>query len=109
MIKLEKKEVTPKVVSAAKAAKVVKLEKIETPKKRAVRKTDAIHTVAYVEFTGNQINVSDVMEKVRAHYKENFEKESGALKSVSLYIKPECSVAYYVVNGVGSDDYKVEI
>lgn len=106
MTKVEKKEVAPKVVNAA---KVVKPEKEETPKKKAVRKTDAINTVAYVEFAGNQINVSDVMEKVRAHYKENFEKESEALKSVSLYIKPECGVAYYVANGVGSDDYKVEI
>ncbi len=106
MIKIEKKEVNPKVVNVA---KVVKPEKAETPKKRVVRKTAAINTAAYVEFAGKQINVSDVMEKVRAHYTENFEKESGALKSVSLYIKPECGVAYYVANGVGSDDYKVEI
>lgn len=103
MIKVEKKEATPKVMKA------VKIEKAEAPKKRTAKKKASIDAAAYIEFSGNKINVSDVMEKVRAHYTENFEKKCGVLKSVTLYIKPECDVAYYVANGVGSDDYKIEL
>lgn len=102
MVKVEKKETIPKVMKA------VKTEKTEAPKKRTAKKKVSIDATAYIEFSGNKINVSDVMEKVRAHYAENFEKKCGVLKSVALYIKPECGVVYYVANGVGSDDYKVE-
>ena len=35
--------------------------------------------------------------------------EGVEIKSIELYVKPEEAVAYYVVNGEGSDDYKIEL
>ena len=31
------------------------------------------------------------------------------IKSLDIYVKPEEGVAYYVVNGTGSDDYKIKL
>ena len=63
----------------------------------------------YVEFAGLQINIQEVVESAREHYKALFEKENGAVNSIAVYVKPEERVAYYAVNGIGSDDYKVGI
>ena len=38
------------------------------------------------------------------------EAHKGAeIKTIEVYVKPEENVAYYVVNGEGSDDYKVTL
>ena len=33
----------------------------------------------------------------------------GDIKTIEIYVKPEENAAYYVVNGVGADDYKIEL
>ena len=32
-----------------------------------------------------------------------------SIKTIEVYVKPEENVAYYVVNGEGSDDWKVSL
>ncbi len=60
-----------------------------------------------IEFNGRQIVAKEVLEAAK---KDFAEKHKGAeLKSIHLYIKPEESVAYYVVNdGIGDPEDKVE-
>ena len=74
-------------------------KKEETKKKR----TKAVCT--YVEHMGMQAAVKDIEEKIKKVCKENFKKYT----SIEIYIKPEEGVAYYVVDGEGCEDYKVNI
>lgn len=81
-------------------------KKATTTKKAAATK---LEEESFVEFSGEQISISDVIESAKAHYKALYENEKGVLKSIVVYVKPEEKVAYYVANGVGCDEYKVGI
>lgn len=81
------------------------LVKPRKPRKKIEKMTDKV----YVEFAGLQINIQEVVESAKEHYKALFEKENEAINSIAVYVKPEERVAYYAVNGIGSDDYKVGI
>ena len=47
-----------------------------------------------------------VVEKAIAAFKEN---NKTPIETIDVYVKPEENVAYYVINGEGSDDYKIEL
>ena len=74
-------------------------EKTETKKKR----TKSVCT--YVEHMGMQASIKDIEEKVKLVCKEKFKKYT----SIEIYVIPEEGVAYYVVDGKGCEDYKVDI
>lgn len=85
----------------------------KAPAKTAARKTASKASKAapqaevVIEFGGRQIVAKEILEAAK---KDFAEKHEGAeLKSIHLYIKPEESVAYYVVNdGIGDPEDKVE-
>ena len=52
-----------------------------------------------------QASVKDIEDKVKQVCKEKFKKYT----SLEIYIKPEEGVAYYVVDGNGCEEYKVNI
>lgn len=49
----------------------------------------------YVEQGGNQYNVSDIVERVKADYRAGHKV---GVQSCKIYIKPEEGTAYYIVN-----------
>ena len=56
--------------------------------------------------------VSNSTVEVKAAVKKAYTKKGnkvGDIKTIEIYVKPEESAAYYVVNGVGADDYKIEL
>ena len=58
----------------------------------------------FIEYAGGQINVSDILSDIRAA-----SSAAGVdVDSVAVYIKPEESAAYYVVNGK-SEGKKIEL
>lgn len=75
-------------------------------KKAATRKTAPKATVT-VEAAGRQFDITAIADKAVAAYKAMNEK--AAVKTVDVYVKPEEGVAYYVINGEGSADFKVEL
>lgn len=79
--------------SAAKAAKEEVKEAAAEVKEEV--KAEA-KTEVFVEFGGVQVSVDEVVENV----KKTFAAEGNAdeVKSVKVYLKPEDSAAYYVVN-----------
>lgn len=86
------------------------VEERQPVKSRKTRKkVEAPVDRVYVEFFGAQINIHDVVESAKEHYKALYEKDNGPISTISVYVKPEEGVAYYVVNGIGGDDYKVGI
>jgi len=50
-----------------------------------------------LQFGENEVSITAVSDKVRQSYKEG--GNTGEMKDIKIYIKPEDNKAYYVVNG----------
>ena len=86
-------------------------KKAEEPKKETAAKRTAakdIKTSVVVQFAGKEVTEKDLIAAVKKAYTKKGNKV-GDIKTIEIYVKPEESAAYYVVNGVGADDYKIEL
>ncbi len=102
-----KKAAAPKAekAPAAKKATAPKAAKAPAAKKTAAKAaTDAN---VYIQFAGNQVAAKDILEAAKQAFAEA--NEGVEIKTIELYVKPEEGAAYYVVNGVGGDDMKIEL
>ncbi len=101
-----------KEVKAEAKAEAPKAEepKKETAKKAPAKRTTAkdIKTSVVVQFAGKEVTEKDLIAAVKKAYTKKGNKV-GDIKTIEIYVKPEESAAYYVVNGVGADDYKIEL
>ena len=97
-----KKPEAPAKKEAVKKAEKKPVEKKET--KKAEFKA-ALH----VQFAGKSYAEEDLIKMAKDVWKYDLKQKAGDLVSVELYVKPEESAAYYVVNGIGADDYKIEL
>lgn len=99
----------PVKTAAAPAKETVKpaVKKAPARKKAAEVKPAEPTASVYVEYLGKQIAAKDVLEAA----KEAFVKahKDVEIKTIEVYIKLEESAAYYVVNGEGCDEYKIEL
>ena len=106
-VKAEVKAEAPvKAVAETPAAKPVEATKKAPAKKAPAKKADPKACVV-IEFAGRQIVAKDVLDKAVKAYEEAH--KGAEIKTIEVYVKPEENVAYYVVNGEGSDDYKVTL
>ncbi len=101
-----KAETPVKAVVEAPAAKPVETTKKAPAKKAPAKKADPKACVV-IEFSGKQIVAKDVLDKAVKAYEADH--KGAEIKTIEVYVKPEENVAYYVVNGEGSDDYKVTL
>ena len=106
-----------KTVKAEAKAEAPKAEakKAEEPKKETAKKAPAKRTTAkdnktsvVVQFAGKEVTEKDLIAAVKKAYTKKGNKV-GDIKTIEIYVKPEESAAYYVVNGIGADDYKIEL
>ena len=102
----EKKEAPVEKKEAPVEKKAVPAEKKAAPAAKkeapAAPKTDVT-----IEVFGKQIVAKDILKKAEKAFEASH--KDVAVKTLELYVKPEENVAYYVVNGKGSDDFKVEL
>ncbi|SDA22233.1 hypothetical protein SAMN02910447_02173 [Ruminococcus sp. YE71] len=89
----EVKSTAKKTATAAKstAKKTTEKAKKVAEKASAVKSVEAVK----VQFSGAEYDVAAVVAAAKADYKKD---NKAAIKSISVYIKPEDSAAYYVVN-----------
>ena len=106
---------TVEAEAAVKAEAKAEAPKAEEPKKETAKKTPAKRTTAkdiktsvVVQFAGKEVAEKDLIAAVKKAYTKKGNKV-GDIKTIEIYVKPEESAAYYVVNGVGADDYKIEL
>lgn len=87
---------TPKAAKAAKADKAAK----PTTKtgKTAHRGRPPLAPEVYVEYSGKQYNITDLVDRAKADYRLTHKV---GVQSCKIYVKPEEEAAYYVVNKVG--------
>ena len=107
-----KKEAAPKKTAAPKKAAAPKKEAPakKAPAKKAPVKKE-IKTAVYVQYAGKEAEVEKLVAAakkayVAAGHKETDKKESD-ITEIQIYVKPEENTAYYVINGEGSDNYKI--
>ena len=96
--KAEKKVEDKAVKTAAKKTTTKKT----TAKKTTARKTTAkkeIKVSAFVEYFGKQVEEKDMIARVKKAWTSSG-KKIGDIKTMELYIKPEESAVYYVINGI---------
>lgn len=86
----EKKAVAEKKTAAEKKPAVKKAVKAASAKKEMKVKT-------VVEYSGRQVEEKDILASVKKAWTKSGGK-IGDIKSVDLYIKPEESAVYYVIN-----------
>lgn len=103
-VKAETKTEAPK--AEEKKAEEPKKETKKAPAKRATAKD--IKTSVVVQFAGKEVTEKELIAAVKKAYTKKGNKV-GDIKTIEIYVKPEESAAYYVVNGVGADDYKIEL
>ena len=108
-------EVEAAETKAVKAEAKAEAPKAEEPKKETVKKTPAKRTTAkdiktsvVVQFAGKEVTEKDLIAAVKKAYTKKGNKV-GDIRTIEIYVKPEESAAYYVVNGIGADDYKIEL
>ena len=59
----------------------------------------------YVQYEGKEISANSILEQVKKIWTDNLGKKVSDIKDIKIYIKPQESKAYYVINDVtGSVD-----
>ena len=97
--KAEKKVEAPKAekkVEAPQAEKKVE-KKAATVKEPAAKKVEVKNTV-HVQFAGKSYSQDDLVKMAKDVWKYDLKQKASDFKSVELYVKPEESIVYYVIN-----------
>ena len=103
-VKAEVKETVKEAPKAEKKAEVKAEPKKRGPKPKAEKadakkaeKKEAVQNV-YVQFMGKEILTADLVAQVTEKWVALGHRAS-SIKELNLYVKPEDSAAYYVING----------
>ena len=83
--------------TAEKAVKTVK----KAAKKTAAKTTKKaeLKTEFFLQFSGKEYTEKEILKKVKDVWTKDLKNKVGDMKDVKIYLKPEESAAYYVVNG----------
>jgi len=104
----EKKAVKKVAETAEKAVKATAKAADKAVKKTAAKKTAAkkstakkaeLKTEMFLQFAGKEYTEKEILQKVKEIWTKNLKRKVGEMKDGKIYLKPEESAAYYVVNG----------
>lgn len=85
------KAATEKAASAKKAVK--------TATKKATAKKEELKATVSVQFDGKSYTTEELVKIAKDVWKYDLKKKVSDFKTVELFVKPEESLAYYVING----------
>ncbi len=60
-----------------------------------------------IQYAGKEIAAKEILERAKIAFADA--NPGVKIETIVLYVKPEEDVAYYVVNGIGNDDFKIEL
>ena len=107
-VQTEEKAVKATAETAEKAVKATAKAADKAVKKTAAKKTAAkkstakkaeLKTEMFLQFAGKEYTEKEILQKVKEIWTKNLKRKVGEMKDVKIYLKPEESAAYYVVNG----------
>lgn len=84
--------------AAEKPAEKKTAAKKTAAKKTAAKKTE-IKTEMFLQFAGKEYTEKEILQKVKDVWTKVLKNKVGDIKDVKVYLKPEESAAYYVING----------
>ncbi len=85
------KKETAKTTTAKKTTRAAKTT--------AAAKKTAVKESLHLEFAGKSYTPEDLVKSAKDVWKYDLKRKVGDFKSVELYVKPEESMVYYVING----------
>lgn len=94
-----KKEVAKKTAAAKKTASAKKTAAAEKKETVKAEKKEAVKASVHVEFSGKSITNDELVQIAKDIWKYDLKKKVSDFKTVDIYVKPEESMAYYVING----------
>lgn len=97
-VKAVVKEAAEEVKEAAKKVPV---------KKPAAKKAAEPNAAVHFQYNGKDIAAKEVLAAAMEDFKKNHPDEE--IREFELYIVAEENAAYYVVNGIPADDYKITL
>ena len=86
------------VAEKAEEVKEAVKETAKAPAKRTTTRKTAVKETVYLQYLGKEINKDDLVKQVKDIWTKELKNKAGDLKSVTLYLKPEENMAYYVIN-----------
>ena len=89
---------TKAVAEKAEEVKEAVKETAKAPAKRPTTRKTAVKETVYLQYLGKEINKDDLVNQVKDIWTKELKNKAGDLKSVTLYLKPEENMAYYVIN-----------
>ena len=89
---------TKAVAEKAEEVKEAVKETATAPAKRTTTRKTAVKETVYLQYLGKEINKDDLVKQVKDIWTKELKNKAGDLKSVTLYLKPEENMAYYVIN-----------
>lgn len=89
---------TKAVAEKAEEVKEAVKETAKAPAKRTTTRKTAVKETVYLQYLGKEINKDDLVNQVKDIWTKELKNKAGDLKSVTLYLKPEENMAYYVIN-----------
>lgn len=92
---IEKPEAKAEENTTVKKAAAVKKP---AAKKTTVKKTE-VKTELFLQFSGKEYTEAEIFQKVKEIWTKVLKNKVGDMKNVQIYLKPEESAAYYVING----------
>ena len=85
--------------TTAKKAPAKKTTAKKTTAKKAPAKKAELKTEMYLQFYGKEYSDKEILQKVKEIWTKVMKNKVGDMKDVKIYLKPEESKAYYVING----------
>ena len=67
--------------------------------KKAPAKKAELKTEIYLQFAGKEFSEKELLQQVKEYWTKTLKNKVGDMKDVKLYVKPEESAVYYVING----------
>ena len=102
-------EVKATVVPAAEVKKEEPVKAVikEEPKKAVTEKKAAVKETVQLEFAGKAYTTEDLVRIAKDVWKYDLSQKEADFKKVELYVKPEESKVYYVINDTVTGDFAI--
>lgn len=109
-VKEESKKATEKKSAEKKPAEkkaAAKKAEEKTPAKKAEEKKSAVKETVQIEFAGKAYTTADLMRIAKDVWKYDLNQKEADFKKAELYVKPEESKVYYVINDTVTGDFAI--
>ena len=97
-VKAAEKTTKAVVEKAEEVKEAVKETAAKAPAKKTTTRKATVTETVYLQYLGKEINKDDLVKQVKEIWTKELQNKAGDLKSITLYLKPEENMAYYVIN-----------